>query len=78
MGMRMNMARLLKLLSVSSAFCLLFVAACTLKHKIEPSDKPFVVNLNIKIDHEIRMKIKEESQDILNMEEEYLKKQKKG
>jgi len=54
----------------------LLLAGCTLQHKIEPSDKPFIVNLNVKIDHEIRMKIKEDNQDLLNLEEEYLKKQK--
>lgn len=54
----------------------LFLASCTLRHKIEPSDKPLIVNLNVKIDHEIRVKIKEQNQDLLNLEEEYLKKQK--
>lgn len=55
---------------------LFFGTSCTLRHKIEPSDKPLVVNLNVKIDHEIRVKIKEQNQDLLNLEEEVLKKQK--
>lgn len=55
---------------------LLLGTSCTLRHKIEPSDKPLVVNLNVKIDHEIRVKIKEQNQDLLNLEEEVLKKQK--
>ncbi len=54
----------------------LLCVACTLRHKIEPSDKPLVVNLNVKIDHEIRVKIKEQNQDLLNLEAEVLKKQK--
>ena len=54
----------------------LFFSGCTLRHQIEPSDKPLVVNLNVKIDHEIRVKIREENQDILNLEQEYLKKKK--
>lgn len=52
------------------------LSSCTLSHRIEPSDKPLVVNLNVKIDHEIRVKIKEQNEDILNLEDEYLKKAK--
>ena len=55
---------------------LISFAGCTLRHEIEPSDKPLVVNLNVKIDHEIRVKIKEQNEDILNLEEEYLKENK--
>lgn len=49
---------------------LLFLAGvgCTHKVQIEPSDKPFVVNLNVKIDHEIRQKIENQNQDLLNLE----------
>ncbi|NBX92369.1 MAG: YnbE family lipoprotein [Proteobacteria bacterium] len=43
--------------------------ACTHKVQVEPSDKPFIVNLNVKVDHEIRMKIEEQNQDLLNLEE---------
>ncbi len=55
----------------------LFVAAgglsfCTHHVMIEPSDKPFVVNLNVKIDHEVRLQIKEQNEDLLNLEEEVL------
>lgn len=48
------------------------IGACTHHVKIEPSDKPFVVNLNVKIDHEVRLQIKEENQDLLNLEDEVL------
>ena len=56
------------------------LAGCTMRHTIEPSDKPIVVNLNVKIDHEIRVKIRDENQDLLNLEDEVLKKKdtKKG
>ena len=60
---------------------ILFAAVgCTMRHTIEPSDKPIVVNLNVKIDHEIRLKIRDENQDLLNLEDEVLKKKgtKKG
>ncbi len=55
------------------AFVVLCVAGCTIKHKIEPSDQPFVVNMNIKIDHEIRMKIQDENADLLNLEDQAMK-----
>lgn len=55
-----------------------FVAtACTHKVQIEPSDKPFIVNLNVKVDHEIKMKIEEQNQDLLNLEESVKPKSKK-
>lgn len=53
---------------------MLLVAGCVLHHRIEPSDKPLIVNLNVKIDHEIKVKLKEQNKDLLNLEEEYLKK----
>ena len=59
-------------------FLVIFLASnffgCAMKHTIEPSKEPIVVNLNVKIDHEIRVKIKEQNEDILNLEEEYKKK----
>ena len=42
--------------------------------RIEPSDKPMVVDLNVKVDHEIRTRVTEENQDLLTMEENYRKK----
>lgn len=54
-------------------FCLLAISSgCTHKVQIEPSDKPFVVNLNVNIDHKIRVDIEEKNQDLLNLEEEVL------
>lgn len=52
----------------------LLLASCTMRHTIEPSDKPIVVNLNVKIDHEIRVQVRDQNQDLLNLEEEVLKK----
>ena len=43
---------------------------CTHKVQIEPSDKPFVVNLNVKVDHEIRHKIEKQNDDLLSLEGE--------
>lgn len=54
-------------LSVFLTFAISLVS-CTHKVQIEPSDKPFIVNLNLKVDHEIKMKIEEDNQDLLNLE----------
>lgn len=59
-----------------SVLALLLLVGCTIKHQIEPSEKPFQVNLNVKIDHEVKVKIAEQNKDFLNLEEEYMKKQK--
>lgn len=55
----------------------MLLSSCVLRHRIEPSEKPLVIDLNVKIDHEIRVKIKDQNQDLLNLEEEVLKKAKK-
>jgi hypothetical protein len=47
------------------------------KVKIEPSDKPFVVNLNVKIDHDIRVKIEDQNKDLINLEDQVMKPAKK-
>lgn len=57
---------------------LIFGTACTHKVQIEPSDKPFVVNLNVKVDHEIRHKVESQNSDLLNLETETLKESKKS
>ena len=44
-----------RLLAVLSA--VVFLATCAPTVKIEPPDKPIVINLNIKIEQEVRIKI---------------------
>ncbi len=51
--------------------------SCTHRVQIEPSDKPFVVNLNVKVDHEVRYKVEAQNEDLLNLEDQVLKKSKK-
>ena len=55
---------------LSAALVALSFAGCTITHKIEPSDKPIVVNMNI--NHEIKLKIEQENQDLLNLEQDFL------
>jgi hypothetical protein len=56
----------------SFALAILAIGACTHRVQIEPSDKPFIVNLNVKIDHEVKLEIEEKNQDLLNLEDEVL------
>ena len=47
-------------------FCLL--SACTPKVQVEPPDKPITINLNVKIEHEIRVKVEKELDGLLSKE----------
>ncbi len=47
----------------------LLLAACQPTVKIEPPDKPIVINLNIKIEQEIRIRVDKALDDLLEDEE---------
>lgn len=51
------------LLSAGSAAVLL--AACTPTVKVEAPDKPITINLNVKIDQEIRLKIDKDVEELI-------------
>ena len=42
------------------------MGGCTPRVEVVPSDKPITINLNVKIDHEVRVKIEKELQDVLS------------
>ena len=44
------------------------LAACQPTVKVEAPDKPIVINLNIKIEQEVRIKIEREVEDLLKSE----------
>jgi len=48
----------------------LLVAACSPTVKVEPPDKPIVINLNVKIEHEVRVKIEKELDDLFAKDKE--------
>ena len=54
---------MLALLSLATAA---FVTGCSPTVKIEAPDKPIVINMNIKIDHEIRIKVDRELDSLLD------------
>jgi len=53
----------LSVLLLSAAAC---VAGCSPTVKVEAPDKPIVINMNIKIDHEIRVKVDRELDTLLD------------
>ena len=44
----------------------LFAAACSPTVKVEAPDKPIVINLNIKIEQEVRIKVEKGVEDLLS------------
>ncbi|MBB1319383.1 YnbE family lipoprotein [Shewanella sp. SR43-4] len=47
----------------------LCLSACTPTVKIEPPDKPIVINLNVKIEHEIKIRVDKELNNLLENDE---------
>ena len=43
-----------------------FLMNCTPTVKVEPPDEPITINLNVKIEHEIRVKVDKELEDIFS------------
>ena len=53
------------------AACIVLIAAsivsgCTPTVKVEPSKEPITINLNVKIEHEIRVKVDKELDEVLS------------
>ena len=53
---------------LTGAAVLLLVAACTPTVKVAPPDEPITINLNVKIEHEIRVKVEKELDSVINQE----------
>ncbi|WP_075187730.1 YnbE family lipoprotein [Teredinibacter haidensis] len=49
-----------------TATSLLTLAGCAPTVKVEASDKPITINLNVKIEHEIRVRVDKELDSILS------------
>jgi hypothetical protein len=57
---------------VGGVFLLLVLAltACTPKVVVEAPSEPIVINMNVKIEHEIRIKVDKELDDLFEEEED--------
>ena len=45
---------------------IMLLAGCTHTVKVEAPEKPITINLNIKIEHEIRVKVEKDLDSVLN------------
>ncbi|PKH06749.1 YnbE family lipoprotein [Moritella sp. Urea-trap-13] len=52
-----------------SASLLVLIAGCTPTVQLAVPDKPIVINLNVKIDHEIKVKVDKELDDVFSDDE---------
>jgi len=43
-----------------------FLLSCTPTVKVEPPDEPITINLNVKIEHEIRVKVDKDLEDVFS------------
>lgn len=46
----------------------LVLAACSPTVQVTPSDKPITINLNVKIEHEIRVKVEKELDSVISQQ----------
>ncbi len=52
-------------LAIGATIAALAMAACSPTVKIEAPDKPIEINLNVKIDQEVRIKLDREVEDLI-------------
>lgn len=57
--------RRLMTIGIGGLLCVTF-AGCTPRVEVAAPDKPITINLNVKIDHEIRVKVDKELDQILS------------
>jgi hypothetical protein len=48
------------------SFVTMGLSSCSPTVRVEPSDKPITVNLNVKIDHEVRVKVDKQLDEVLS------------
>ena len=49
-------------------FILVMLMACTPTVKVAPPEEPITINLNVKIEHEIRVKVEKDLEDVFSKE----------
>ena len=53
-----------------ASLLLVFIAACTPTIRVQAPDKPIEINLNVKIEHEIRIKVDRDLDELFEDETE--------
>ncbi|MBV7316605.1 YnbE family lipoprotein [Shewanella sp. NIFS-20-20] len=61
----------MKLLFPLTSLALFTLVACSPTVKIEPPDKPITINLNVKIEHDIKIKVDKQLDDLLKNDQLY-------
>jgi hypothetical protein len=56
------------LIPISTVLLLFLCSACTPTVQVEAPDKPITINLNVKIQHEIRVKVEKDLDNVLSEE----------
>jgi len=54
--------------TVPSLAALALLAACTPRVELAAPQEPITINLNVKIDHEVRVKVEKDLEDVLSKE----------
>lgn len=55
---------------ISNMVFLLIIASCTPTVKLEPPEKPITINLNVKVEHEIRVKVDRDLDELISKEDD--------
>ena len=53
-------------LSATVMLPVVLLAACSPRVEIVPPDKPITINMNIKIDHEVKVKVERDLEQVIN------------
>ncbi len=53
-----------RLVHIVTPVALLTLVACSPSVKVEAPDKPIVINLNVKIEHEVRVKVEKDVENL--------------
>jgi YnbE-like lipoprotein len=65
-GKMQNIARFAMAKGWAVAIVLSVIAGCTPRVEVAAPEKPITINLNVKIDHEIRVKVDKELDQVLS------------
>ena len=61
----------MNILHYLACFTLVIVTAgCTPRVEVAPPEKPITINLNVKIDHEVRVKVDKDLEDVISEDSE--------
>ncbi|MCW8329424.1 YnbE family lipoprotein [Photobacterium sp. SDRW27] len=66
MDIQLKLSCVLTILALTAMLSVIGTSGCTPTVQVTASDKPIEVNLNVKIEHEIRIKVDKEIDDLFS------------